>query len=515
MARSSRRPSRRRLTTAVLLSALLTALGVVLLLSADDPEPLLRPTGASLRLVPSRALVAVEVAADQTRPQVDDVLQRLDEVPGATALLGRRRDDLIPDGCPRLSVSSRELTVAMVRTGEDGATGPAEPLVLLERGGTRTDAGPVRRCGGKTSQRLGRFVAIGPAALVRQARRLFGAPAAEGSLAAQPLRRTLTTGLPGDRVLTAWLAPDGVRRVLAGQGRAAATLGAVLDQPVLGGVAIGVVPTDGGARLVIRTDTAPETARPFSATSPVLAPSGAAGTVLTTDPLGVTAQVLDATSAARGGGSGDVATRIGDLVDGMDGPIGGALRRDVAGATRDPSEVVLTPAVLSGTGDAPRGLDLTVVVPVTDGRRAAAALARARRSLSRALGDLTVTVGRVAGRRSWSVRLPGGRTLGYLVDRDRIVVYTSPAAAEAVLGPGPRLTDRVRWDRDDGESPNVAMSIGFLDFSLLLRDAAPPAAGLSSTDRAFLDGLRRVRSLQSRSRAEGEERTLDVDLRIP
>lgn len=516
-ARASRRPSRRRLTSAVLLAVLFSAIGVILLLSAEEPEPL-RPTGASLRLVTDRALVAVELLADQTRPQVDDALQRLDQVPGGTALLSRLREDLIPAACPRISVSSREVTVALVRTGENGTTGPAEPLILIERGGTRTDAGPTRRCGGKTAQRLGRFIAIGPASLVRQARRLFEAPAARGSLAMLPLRSTLTTGLPRDRVLTAWVAPDGVRRELPTRGRGAATLAALLDRPGLEGVAIGAVPTGDGARLVVRSDGTADPNRPFTATAPSEAPSSAAGTVLTTDPQTTTTRVLDAISASRGEGTDEVAALVLALVRRIDVATGGAVRRDVTDATRSPSEVVLTPgpAVLgTGSGSGMARPAVTTIVPVTDGRRAAAALARLRPRLARALGDPPVTSARLAGHRSWSVRLPDGSGLGYLVDGDRVVVFTSPAAAESVLTPGPRLTDRVRWDRDDGESPNVAMSIGFLDFSLLLRVAAPPTASLSSVDRALLDGLRRVRSVALRSRARSGEDTFDVDLRIP
>jgi hypothetical protein len=493
---------------------LFTALGVVLLRSAEDPVPL-GPTGLSLRLVPDDALVTVELVADQTRPQVDDALQRLDQVPGGTALLGRLREDLIPDACPRLSVSSREVTVALLRTGADGATGPVEPLVLIERGGTRTDAGPVRRCGGRTAQRLGRFVAIGPAALVRRARRLFGVPEARGSLAALVLRRTLTTGLPRDRVLTAWLTPDGVRDALPARGRAATMLAALLDRPGLRGVALGVESTDDGAHVVVRSDGATDPNRPFAATAPVQAPAAAAGTLLTTDPQTATLQALDALSASRGQGPDELATLILELAGRIDAATGGAVRRDVSDATRSPSEVVLGPdPAVQGTGTGGR-LATTVVVPVTDGRRAAAALGRLRPRLARALGDPPVTQARLAGHRSWSIRLPDGGGAGYLVDGDQVVVYTSRAAAEAVLAPGPRLTDRVRWSRGRGESRNVAMSIGFLDFPLSLRAAAPSVAGLSSTDRAVLDGLRRVRTVQMRSRAEGGESTFDVDLRIP
>jgi hypothetical protein len=59
------------------------------------------------------------------------------------------------------------------------------------------------------------------------------------------------------------------------------------------------------------------------------------------------------------------------------------------------------------------------------------------------------------------------------------------------------------------------MSIGFLDFSQLVRVAAPPAESARPADRALLDGLRRVSSVRMRSRTEGREATFDVDLRIP
>lgn len=514
MPRAPRRPSLRRLVLAATLAVLLTVLGV-LLLEADDAPPV-RPSGASLRLVPDDALVTVQVVADQTRPQVDDALRRLDDLPGGTELLGRLRGDLVPASCPSITVNTRDVTVALLRVR---AGGPAAPLVLIGRGGARTDAGPVRRCGGKTSQRLGRFVAVGPAALVRQARRLLGAPRAAGSLAALPLHRRLVAGLPDDRLATAWMTPDGVRRVLATRGDGPAAVATLLDRPDLGGVALGAVPTGDGARVVARLDTASGAGRDFPADAPVLAPAAAVGTILTTDPLATASRVLDVLAAGRGDAPEDLAALLSAVVDRIDVATGGIVRRDVIGAQRTPSEVVLTPGPTAqgalATGAGARGLAVTVVVPVTDGERAARALARLRPRLERALGDRELVVRRVAGRRSWALRLPGGGGVGYLVDGDRVVVYTSRAAAEAVLGPGPRLTERVDWDRGGGERRNRTMSIGFLDFSQLVRVAAPPGASARPADRALLDGLRRVRSVRVRSRTEAREATFDVDLRIP
>ena len=66
-----------RRKTIILLAVLFSAIGVILLLSAEEPEPL-RPTGASLRLVTDRALVAA-IAAD---PATKADLARLKEFNG-------------------------------------------------------------------------------------------------------------------------------------------------------------------------------------------------------------------------------------------------------------------------------------------------------------------------------------------------------------------------------------------------------------------------------------------------
>lgn len=512
--RAPRRPSLRRLVLAATLGVLLATIGALLLRA--DPDPPVRPSGAALRLVPDDALATVQVVADQTRPQVDDALRRLDDLPGGTDLLGRLRDELVPAGCPAITPRTRDVTVAILRT-RDG--GPAAPLVLIGRGGSRTDAGPVRRCGGRTAQRLGRFVAVGPAALVRQARRLLGVPGARGSLSVLPLHRRLVSRLPEDRLVTAWMTPDGVRRVLAPRGDGAAAVATALDRPDLGGVAIGVVPGEDGARVVARLDTTSGAGRDFPADTAVTAPASAVGTILTTDPLATASRVLDVLAASGGGTPEDLAALLSAVVDRIDVRIGGVVRRDVIGAQRTPSEVVVTPGPTSegtlGTGAAARGLAVTVVVPVTDGVRAARALARLRPRLARSLDAGAFTVRRVAGHRSWWLRLPGGGGAGYLVDGDRVVVSTSRAAAEATLGRGPRLTDRVDWDRGDGARPNRTMSIGFLDFSQFVRAVAPPGSSARPADRALLDGLRRVSSVRVRSRTEGREATFDVDLRIP
>lgn len=289
-------------------------------------------------------------------------------------------------------------------------------------------------------------------------------------------------------------------------------LAALLDQPGLQGLVVAATPTGSGLRLTVHSRAPRGSGQPFDSQTATAAPASAIGSLLTNDPAGAASRFLTVTG--DGGISSDLGPLLTRLTTDADRADGGRLQRDLLGAVRGPSEVILMP---------PSGREATaalvVVVPVTDGGRAGSALASVR---TRAAAALTPPGQRrrfrrttVAGRTAWILRIPGRGTIGYLIDRNRVLGFSSSRAAAAVLAPGTRLSAGRSWRQEAGERSKRVMSIGFLDFSELLRVAEQTGIGTLAEYRAVRQDLQRVRAVGLQTRTQGDETIADVDLRIP
>ncbi|MGE4427342.1 MAG: hypothetical protein AB7G37_12890, partial [Solirubrobacteraceae bacterium] len=324
--------------------------------------------------------------------------------------------------------------------------------------------------------------------------------------------RRLIAALPDERAVDAWASPVGIRRLLAPAGGVVGALGAALDRTGSEGAAIAVSPRDDdGVAIAVRTRGTPGGGRGFEPddAAPV-APADAIATLVTADPFGAI------TRLARMVGSGERGTTAA-LVDGLpstlrriDRLVDGRLRRDIAGAVTGPSEVM---ALAS-----PRGPAIVAVVPVTDGRRAARTLRTVRDRLADALNEpgsrRRFREGHVAGRRTWTLRVGSRGRVGYLRDGNRILFYTDPSAAAAVLTASERLADGDDWARLREDGSNLHMSVGFAEFSRLRVEAERSGIATVPEYRTVRRDLGRLRAITLRARARDRETSTDLDLWI-
>ncbi|MDX8150489.1 hypothetical protein SK069_02695 [Patulibacter brassicae] len=488
---------RRRWRVLGLVAVVAVALVLVRAGEGGDPGP---PPQSALALVPRDALVVLHASTDRDRPPVAAARRLAERFAAWPGLRERIREGLVPRGCPPLEGIGDEVALALV---PDGA-GRASTLALVEVGAR--DAGPpLRRCGGQQVRRLGRFLAIGRPGVVRAARALHERRPGARSFARQPLVRDLTEGLPRDRVLDAWVTRDGLRRVLVPRGGLAATVAALVDRPGLAGAAVAVAPGDGGARIVVRTRGAAPGRASFTPASTTSAPAGALASLRTVDPLGDLRRILaaagerDAQALLR-----RATTATARLV--ADGS--SRLRRDLVDAVRGSSELVLLPGG--------RGLSaaMAVVVPVTDGARARAAL-RSLHDRVPAIAGRRLRRTTVAGRSAWTLEWRDGVRLGYLVVGNRVILFTRPGAAREVLRPRRRLSAVDGFGRTTATGGKPVMSIGFLDFQRLLRVVGAPGLADRPAYAAVEGDLAAIRAVGMVSRASGGDTTASIDLWIP
>jgi len=488
-------------------------LGTVGLLLSRDRPPSGPPANASLRLVPDDALVVVHLNDGAGRGASPAAVRDVDRRLGDLGLWARARDALATalrrPGCrsgPSV-VPGGEGSYALLPV--DG--GRAAPLVVVDTGGT-VERPVTRTCGRYRTTVIGRHLVAGTRETVARARDLHERRPRHRSLLRLDAYRRLTDALPDDRAVDAWASPAGIRRLLAPAGGPVGALGAALDRTGSEGAAIAIAPVgDDGVRVAVRTRGTPGGGRPFraDAVAPV-APSDAVATLVTVDPVGAIARAARMLGSGDPGGAGELVSGLPATLRRIDRLVAGRLRRDVADAVTGPSEVVVTagrrrPAVV-------------VVTPLTDGARAVRTLREVRDQLADALNDpgsrRRFTRSVVAGRPAWTLRVGARGRVGYLRADDRLVAYTDPAAAAAVLRTRERLAADERWRGlvDDGSKSQI--SIGFAEFTRVVAVADRSGLATDPEYRTVRRDLGRLRALTLRADARERETSTDLDLWI-
>ncbi len=456
--------------------------------AADRP-----PATATLQLVPARALVAVHIATDRSRDaaaRAGRLLRRLPSWPRLQASILRRLD------APGCGIDMRrdpghEAVFALL----PGRGGVASPLLVTDAPATGVGDAP-QPCGSLVVRRIGGLNVIGEPTSVLAAEALH-----EGrgtSLAASPVYRRAAAGLPTGRVADAWVSPQGARRLLKPLGGALGTVGALLDEPGLRGVAAALVPGAQQARVTVRRVSGRAGgAPPFTPTLQRLAPADTLAYVASGDLASALQRLLVLAGPGVGAGLPRLLEQGGRPLTTL-GNLGGE------------SAVVIAPGE---TGPA-----LTLLSHVSDPGRARTAMT----ALEPALATL---VGAPAGT-TFADASPGGapaRTLSgaastpltWAIDGTTLIVATSPSAVADARAHGARLTGTPGYRAVHENVSNPIRSLVFLDPKQLLQLSAQSGIGPGTALQGIRDDLDRIRAIGAVTAGTGNVSTVELSFSIP
>jgi hypothetical protein len=334
-----RSPARPRLIAALAALAVVIVVLILALGGGSGPAP---PATGAAALVPSDALLYVNVSLDRARPAVRAALriaQRFPDFPLASAALQTRVGAIVAGG-RSVDFGSQiqpwlgnEAALALLNT----TTSTAGSLVILDvrsrpqamafvRGEGAAARGTYRGTRlyaygtGTELAFYSHYLLLGQPASVQTGLDV-GAGAAPSLAGSGVYQRASLTEPPG-RVLDAYASLAGVRRVLAPQGGLIGAFGSLLYQPALQGVTLSLSPAPDGARVQIHSalDTSlvhlgSVSTKAFTPTLQNVMPDGS---ILVFDVKGLdhlAPQVLSATSTAGvEGGVGPLLTRLGSAL---------------------------------------------------------------------------------------------------------------------------------------------------------------------------------------------------------
>jgi hypothetical protein len=288
------------------------------------------------------------------------------------------------------------------------------------------------------------FLIVGQDASVRAAVDVVsgGAP----SLAGSPVYQQAIAPEPANRIATGYASLAGVRRLLSPRGGVVGALGDLLYQPAPQGVALGLIPAPGGARVLIHSALDPTLQRvsgAHAAFTPTLQNVLPAGSILMLDVHGLNRMAPAVLSA---GATAGIAGGIGSLLSRLGGALG--------------AEGVNVPAVTSlfsgetAVGVVPNGSSQTLVV-VARVRQAAQArteLAQLEIPLSQLFQTPNATKVpefnnlTVGGVSDHQLALANGLELDYAVFDGLVVISTSTAGVGDVAGVAARRSHSLAED---------------------------------------------------------------------
>ncbi|MEO6857360.1 MAG: DUF3352 domain-containing protein [Solirubrobacteraceae bacterium] len=442
------RPKPRRLLIRGLAGVLAVIVVAIIVGLASDSSS---PQGAS-RVVPADALGFVDVSLDSRRGAVSDVLtmaRRLPDFGHFSADVEARIGAILSGGRPVdlatqiLPWAGHEAALALLNT----TTATAGSLIVLDvrdrrralafiRNEGAVGAGTYRgaslyayRSGSELSF-VSHFLLAGQDASVKAA--IDVASGVLPSLAASTVYQRAMGPEPSGRVLSAYASLAGVRRLLSPRGGVVGAFGDLLYQPALQGVALGLEPTSGGARVLIHSALDPTLQRlapgqsSFTPTLQNVLPSGA---ILMLDVRGlnrIAPAVLSAgATAGIAGGVRQLLSRLGAAL-GAEGVNVHAITSLFSGETA----VGIVPNGQSNT--------LVVVSRVPNVAQARTQLADLEIPLAQLFQPPNptkvpvfndVTVGGVSDHQ---LSLASGPELDYAVFRGLVVISTSTAGVAAV-----------------------------------------------------------------------------------
>lgn len=523
------------------LLALLAAVGVVaavvavvLLASSGGDDP---PSTAAAKLVPSNALVFLNVSTDPDRDGVKRAVALGGKLPAFRAVrttierrLGSRQGPInfARDVRPWLG---DEAALAVLPTS--GTVSESE-IVLDVRDRAKAESFIKRSAGGSSTAKY-RGVAIhryGTVATAFVSGDLVIAPEpvihgaidrSKGrgdSLAKAKLFQQAYDGLPAGRVIDVFVSRDGVHRLLAPAGGILGLAGTVVDQPALEAVGASVTASGGKAQLTVHTaldqalaKATPATFKPFS---PELVSDVPSGTLAY---LGLAG--LDRAAArllALAGASGVNGAGLAQLAAGaratLERRAGVDLDRDVLSVLRGEAALFVLPAVPAPT--------LAVVAKTPDEKRTREALAKLQLPLARLFAPPSTGAGQaptfqdrdIGGVDAFQLRLTPTVELDYAVFDGKLVIATSLAGIRRIKDDKQSLSDDAAFQSVLSSRPSRVTSLVFLDFGQLLSLSERTGLGQDPAYLAVRDDLHRVRAVGMATSAGKDETTAEITIAL-
>jgi len=523
------------------LAALLGAVGVVavvvavvLLVSSGGDDP---PSTAAAKLVPSNALVFLNVSTDPDREGVKRAVALGGKLPAFRAVrstierrLGSRQGPInfARDVRPWLG---DEAALAVLPTS--GTVSESE-IVLDVRDRSKAESFIKRSAGGSSIAKY-RGVAIhryGTVATAFVAGDLVIAPEpvihgaidrSKGrgdSLAQAKLFHQAYDGLPARRVIDVFVSRDGVHRLLAPAGGILGLAGTVVDQPALEAVGASVTASGGKAQLKVHTALdqalAKATRATFKPFSPQLlsdVPSGALAYLGLAGLDRAAGRLLALAGASGINGAGVVQLAAGARAT-LERRAGVDLDRDVLSVLRGEAALFVLPAVPAPT--------LAVVAKTPDEKRTREALAKLQLPLARLFAPPSTGAGQaptfqyrdIGGIDAFQLRLTPTVELDYAVFDGKLVIATSLAGIRRIKDHKQSLTDDAAFQSVLSSRPSTVTSLVFLDFGQLLSVSERTGLGQDPAYLAVRDDLHRVRAVGVATSAAKDETTAEITIAL-
>jgi hypothetical protein len=522
---------RRRL--ALLAAGALVIVVVIVLISGSGGQATTPPATGAASVVPSDTLAYIHLSTDQSRPSVTSALALAARFPGYQAL----RDGLMT----RLGVTGPGVAVDFTRDVRpwlgkeialavfDTPTSPtAGSLIVVAIGnrrratrfiaglpsdGTATYAGTTitGHPNALDTAIVGHYLLIGHSAGIRAA--VDVAARRSPSLSQNPSYRQATAAEPAARAGDGYVSGAGVTRLIAPRPDLLGTLGALVYQPTLEGMAFSLTPASGGFQVHEKSVLNPQLAR---ATPPSFTPSLVsavpAGAALFLDAVGLNRIVPHVlTTIGIGGQIPKLLTRLGIALTAQ----GVNVEQDIVSLFRRESAVVIS----SHGGKAV----VTVIARTPDPDVTRRVFAELEVPLERLFAPAGNAAGQapifnqttVGGVTAHQLVLAPGLQFDYAISGHEVLLSTSLGGIASIARHSSSLLDQPAYKVTLGNHPARVTSLLFLDLNQLLSLGEQTGLITGTRYSALKPDLERVHAIGMASTSGEAESTAELYLQIP
>jgi len=536
--------SRQQLAIALALLAVLLVVAFVAVPALPCGAPggdVCPPADDAIALVPDDSLAYVHVNVDPGTEQYDKARDVASRIPTLTQQVTSRLLQRVPGPHGHPVDFARDVqpwfggqaALALIPAGQRAAE-EVQLLQVSDTDGATKFAGSIATGTPRTSDyrdvpvsvdrrglataEVGGFLAIGRKSGIRDVIDAQSGAAGTGSLQDEPAATVALEALPDERLADVYLSPDGIDRLVGNPRGPLATLDAVIDPGASNGAAIGLVASDTGIEVDIRSelDEARAKAQPgFFAAFPTFSPSLTAslppdslGYVGMAEPGKALVSLIEQASADQPG----LAAAVASLVKRVKQLGKVDLETDLLPSLG--SEAAF--AIQSGSGT--KGVPyLEFLSSGIDAQRAGDALASLQAPIAAALSPSTGQAPtfeqeKVGDVTAHSVQVSPTVDLTYAIAGSTLLVATDPAAVKQIASESGGLNDDDAFqEATDGLGSDVSL-LAYLNLSGLLTLGEQAGLAQDPAYAAFAPELHKLSALAVAVRAGSTELATDVRL---